>query len=254
MTAPESIESAGPTVDQAIEQGLAQLGLSRDDVEVEVLDEGSRGLLGLGARDALVRLTPRPVVAPGPPPQPVRAKPRTQRRAGAAEAELTPTPEEAEDVDVARGALQDLLDHMRVKATIKARRAEPSSEDDAPPWVLDIQGQDLGILIGRRGETLNALQYITRLICNRELQRRANIVVDVQGYKSRREVALRNLAERMAGEAYRRARTVTLEPMPPNERRIVHLALRDDPHVTTESVGVGDKRKVTIIPVDRPRR
>jgi spoIIIJ-associated protein len=109
-------------------------------------------------------------------------------------------------------------------------------------------------LIGRRGETLNALQYITRLICNRELQRRANIVVDVQGYKSRREVALRNLAERMAGEAYRRGRTVTLEPMPPNERRIIHLALRDDPHVTTESVGVGDKRKVTIIPVDRPRR
>jgi spoIIIJ-associated protein len=244
MTAPESIESVGPTVDQAIEQGLAQLGLSRDDVEIEVLDEGSRGLLGLGSRDALVRLTPYSVVAPG----------RTQRRAGAAEAELIPTPEEAEDVDVARGALQDLLVHMRVKATIHVRRAESSSEDNAPPWVLDIQGQDLGMLIGRRGETLNALQYITRLICNRELQRRANIVVDVQGYKSRREVALRNLAERMAGEAYRRGRTVTLEPMPPNERRIIHLALRDDPHVTTESVGVGDKRKVTIIPVDRPRK
>jgi spoIIIJ-associated protein len=147
-----------------------------------------------------------------------------------------------------------LLDHMRIEATIHVRRAEPSSEDDTPPWVLDIQGHDLGILIGRRGETLNALQYITRLICNRELQRRANIVVDVQGYKLRREATLRSLAERLADDARRRSRVVTLEPMPPNERRIIHLALRNNPHVTTESVGMGDKRKVTIIPVGQARR
>jgi spoIIIJ-associated protein len=104
------------------------------------------------------------------------------------------------------------------------------------------------MLIGRRGETLTALQYITRLIASRELQRRANIVLDVEGYKSRREQMLRRLANRMADQAIQLGRTVSLEPMPPYERRIVHLALRDHPEVTTQSVGEGDRRKVTIIP------
>jgi spoIIIJ-associated protein len=130
---------------------------------------------------------------------------------------------------------------------MEVRRAEPSSDEEGdPPWVLDIQGEDLGVLIGRRGDTLNALQYITRLIVSREIQRRANFVIDVQGYKTRREVTLRKLALRMADEARYRQRMVKLEPMPPNERRIIHLALRNDPTVYTESEGMGDKRKVTI--------
>ena len=114
--------------------------------------------------------------------------------------------------------------------------------------MLQIRGRDLGMLIGRRGETLAALQYITRLIASRELQRRANIVLDVEGYKSRREQMLQKLAKRMANQALQMGRTVSLEPMSPYERRIVHLTLRDHPDVSTQSVGEGDRRKVTIVP------
>jgi spoIIIJ-associated protein len=106
----------------------------------------------------------------------------------------------------------------------------------------------MNVLIGRRGETLAALQYITRLITSRRLQRRANIVVDVAGYKSRRSQQLRKLALRMADQAAQEGRTVTLEPMPPHERRIVHLTLRNRDDVTTRSIGEGEGRKVTIVP------
>jgi spoIIIJ-associated protein len=105
------------------------------------------------------------------------------------------------------------------------------------------------VLIGRHGETLNALQFITRLVCSRKLQRRANIVIDVEGYKSRRESTLRRLARQKAEQATRQGRTITLDPMPPNERRIIHITLRDDQNVETESVGMGDQRRITIIPV-----
>jgi spoIIIJ-associated protein len=106
------------------------------------------------------------------------------------------------------------------------------------------------MLIGRRGKTLAALQRITRLIVGRELESRARLVVDVGGFKARREKSLRRLAHQVAEQAVRTGRTVVLEPMPPNERRAIHLALRDHPHVTTQSVGEGDRRKVTVIPQD----
>jgi len=138
---------------------------------------------------------------------------------------------------------------MGINARIDVFRATAAIEEEGePPWVLDIQGRDLGVLIGRHGETLDALQYIARLIISREMQGRANIVLDVEGYKTRREVALRKLAQTMAAQARQMGRTMTLEPMPPNERRIIHITLRDDDTVTTESVGTGDQRRVTIVP------
>jgi spoIIIJ-associated protein len=153
----------------------------------------------------------------------------------------------AEDAKVGSDTLQELLSYLKIDAKIVAKTSHP--EDDEPQhWTLEIQGQELGALIGRRGETLAALQYITRLIASRDLERRAHIVIDVEGYKSRRESILRRLARRMAEQAIQRGRTVSLEPMPPHERRIIHLALRDNPNVTTESVGEGDRRKVTIVP------
>jgi spoIIIJ-associated protein len=225
---PEPIEVAGATKEEAIEDGLAQLGLTINDVIIEILDEGSRGMLGVGSRDAHVRLVP--LRAPRPP----RAE----------------VGDEGE-VDTARDVLEELLNRMAIHASVHVHQAEPHGPDELSPWVLDVQGGDLGVLIGRRGETLNALQYITRLITSREIQRRADIVVDVQGYKTRREDTLRKLAHRMADEARRRGRTMTLEPMSPYERRIIHISLRDDDTVTTESVGEGDRRRVTIIPVRR---
>ena len=153
------------------------------------------------------------------------------------------------EVEVAVAVVQDLLSRMQIDAQIAVNRAEASDANDgSPPWILDILGRDLGVLIGRHGETLDALQYIARLIISRELQARANIVLDVEGYKTRREVSLHKLAHNMAAQAREMGRTMNLEPMPPNERRIIHIALRDDPTVTTESIGEGDKRRVTIIP------
>jgi spoIIIJ-associated protein len=151
-----------------------------------------------------------------------------------------------EEAVLAREAIADILNHMDIDASITI---DPTNvEDPDAPWILDVRGQNLGGLIGKGGSTLDALQYITRLIVSRQLQRRVDVVVDVAGYKERRAESLRKLAERMARQATKMNRTVTLEPMPPNERRIIHMTLRSNNDVTTESVGQGNRRRVTIVP------
>ncbi len=151
-------------------------------------------------------------------------------------------------LEQARSVLQDLLALMQVRADVAAAYGQADPEAEGPVIVLDIQGEDLDPLIGRRGETLAALQYIARLILAKQFARNVDLVVDVQGHKQRREDQLRRMARRMAEQAAQRQRVMTLEPMPANERRIIHLELREHPDVTTESVGDGDRRKVTIIP------
>jgi spoIIIJ-associated protein len=166
--------------------------------------------------------------------------------------EEVPESELSDEVKVARDVLAELLEKMSVKGHIAVRRVESTREDDrdkeGAPWLLNVTGTDLNALIGRRGETLASLQYITRLISSRQLQRRANIIIDVESYKSRRSQMLRGLALRMADQAVQQKRTVALEPMPPHERRIIHLTLREREDVSTRSVGEGDARKVTIVP------
>jgi len=291
MNESRSIEASGPDIESAITRGVTELGVSRDEVMIEVLEEPGRRLLGLGARQAKVRVTviKAPATpAPPPPSSRIESRPETPRpparpaqaqtapevptvapvpaaapaarppKAAASESNFdededwsdsSPISAEdlAEDATVGADTLRELLTHLEIDAKVVARAAK-SESDEAQHWTLEIQGRDLGALIGRRGETLAALQYITRLIASRDLERRANIVIDVEGYKARRETMLRRLAKRMAEQAIQRGRTVLLEPMPPHERRIIHLALRDNPEVTTESVGDGDHRKVTIIP------
>lgn len=226
----------GETVDAAIAAGLAALRLPREAVEIEILDEGSRGILGIGARMARVRLTP--LAAPETIPAPTS----------------TPTPPvllvapESPAHEVARSILEDLLHHMGYSVEIQVRLAEPATDGEMAAFVLNIQTAGADTLIGPRGETLAALQHILRLLVNRKMGQMVNLVVDVQGYKQRREQYLCRLAERMASQAVRSGRTVYLEPMPPYERRIIHLALRDRPDVTTQSVGEGNRRRVTIIP------
>jgi spoIIIJ-associated protein len=229
-----AVEVQAPTVEEAISRGLEELNVDRDEVDVEVLREGSRGVLGLGAKEAHVRLTLTPQVHEEPEEEIERI-------------EEAYSQERLEQV--VQETLEELLTRMQVRAQVVIRRdAETSAQEDAPPVVLDVLGDDLGVLIGRRGETLAALQYVTRLIVSREMQRWVDLVVDVERYKVRRERSLRQLAERMAERVALSHQPVALEPMPPHERRIVHIALRDHPIVTTESVGRGDARKVTIIP------
>ena len=156
------------------------------------------------------------------------------------------------DADVAMIAvdlLQGMLDRMDVRATAEAveyRGVLDVGQD--PPLVINIEGDDLGILIGRRAETLAAIQYLTRLMVNHKTHRWINLVVDVEGYKARREDQLVKLAERMADRAATTGKPVTLEAMPARERRIIHITLREHPKVFTESAGEGEHRKVTIIP------
>lgn len=153
-----------------------------------------------------------------------------------------------EEIAIGKVVLNELLERIDVRARIIVKRSQADDQTGRAPWILDVYGGLANRLIGRRGETLAALQYITRLITSRELQRRSDVIVDVESYKSRRAQQLHALAIRMAGEAVEAKRTMTLEPMPPHERRIVHLALRGHPDVETRSIGEGDARKVTIVP------
>jgi|SRR5579859_7634000 len=155
------------------------------------------------------------------------------------------------ELEQARSTLQDLLEHMQVRAEVVAGYGQKDPEAEGPVIVLDVRGDDLDPLIGRHGETLTALQYITRLILSKQFSHNVDLVVDVQGHKQRREEQLRRMARRMAEQAADRQRVMSLEPMPANERRIIHLELRDHPDVTTESIGDGDRRKVTIVPKKR---
>ena len=246
-----SIETSGESVQSAVEAGLAQLGVSRDQVEIEVIREGSRGVLGIGVRDALVRLTeievdleverePAPELDPEPEIDP--------------EPELDPEHEphsqfsQEEILELARDVLAELLEKMQIKAEIHTRVSVPKYPDDSSSLVLDLHGDDLGFLIGRKGETLAAIQHLVRLIVNKVVQERTHLVVDVEGYKVRREEALKKLALRIADQVTRRSRMIALEPMNAYERRIVHVSLRNHPTVMTESVGEGPRRKVTIVP------
>lgn len=260
------------SVDEAVLKGLRELGLSRDEVDVEVIRPGSRGLLGLLGEEAVVRVTLRSLAVTREAPPEVREV--KARSAVAEEHYVAPTPAPAAEMDfeepaeaplaatspdlipadavedVARmGAetLQSLLDHMGLSAQVT--RETPTEAGVEPTAVLlNITGDDLGVLIGRQGETLRDLQFVTCLMVSRHTQHWPNLVVDVEHYKSRRQKTLVDLAKRMADRVRTSGQPISLEPMPPHERRFVHLALRDDPDVFTESTGQDEKRKVVILP------
>jgi len=217
-----SLEISAPTVEAAIQKALEQLGVSREKAEVIVVKEGKSGILGLGAEEAVVR---------------VRS--------------LMMEPEErSEIVGVAREALESLLVRMGVEASVVSEVEPPLEQGTEASEVITINvtGDDLGILIGRRGQTLAALQHMVRLIVAHQIKARVPIVIDVEGYKQRRYSALQALAGRMAEQVKERQKQFALEPMPAYERRIIHLTLADDPDVITESTGMGEVRKVVIMP------
>jgi spoIIIJ-associated protein len=220
----EANEFSGKTLEEAIEKGLAQLGLVREAVSIEIVREGSRGLWGLGGEDAVVRLTP------------LALSPVSETESAAPLSDLQST---------ARQVLETLLRGVGVPSRVEALPALPSEERTA--FVLNIVGDDLGVLIGRRGETLRDLEYLTRLLVAQKTDKQSRFVVDVEGYRTRRERVLRELAKRMAERVEVSRQPITLEAMPPNERRIVHLALRDHPSVRTNSIGEGDHRRVMIL-------
>ncbi|MGH2355913.1 MAG: RNA-binding cell elongation regulator Jag/EloR, partial [Chloroflexota bacterium] len=250
-----TVEVSAKSVDEAVSRALEQLGCTRDEAEVEVLHPGSPGrLLGFGAEPARVRVTlpaeglAGQIVAgaAGAPAFPV------QEAEAAAEAEAAEVEEAAEaahegtlagDADFARLMLAELLDRMGIGEL----RVEVVSSD---PLQLNIRGGDVADLIGRRGENLRALQFVLSLMLNKQLRRHVRVIVDADGYRARREELLMGMAQRFAHRVRATRQPMQLEAMPPNERRIIHLALTDDPDIATESIGEGDARRVVI----KPRR
>lgn len=263
-----SLEVIAPSVEEAIAQGLSDLGLSEEAVEIDVLDPGSRGLFGLGSRQARIRLTVKSKQAPESKPEsktqlePHPAELESEDEISEPEEdseslfELEPARPETKleldqdelDLDVAEDVVRELLSRMKISAQVEAQYVEPDDAQSRIPLQVDIYGKDLSILIGPRAETLNALQYIAGLIIGKELGRSVPLVIDVEGYRARRSRQVRQLAKRMAEQAVKTGRRQALEPMPASERRLVHIELRNHPQVTTESVGEEPRRKVTIIP------
>jgi spoIIIJ-associated protein len=327
----ESIEASGKSVDEAVQQALMRLGKRRDEVEITVLQEPSRGAFGLGSKEARVRVSTRPgnvgaVITPemadailGPEdsypgkelyedegedegeyeegdeeefdeeeeefdeeefdeeeeefdeeefdeeeeeeeeePAPVLNLPGAAdfapellselENGSVAEGEMqdVETPSR-EDVDITVEVLQNILQYMNIRANVQVRSASPLT--------LNIQGinENLGLLIGRRGETLAALQLLVSLIVGHRTKHRMRIIVDAENYRERREANLRSLAMRVAQQVRNYRRSIALEAMPPHERRIVHIALSESKDISTESIGEGDARRV-VISLKRPSR
>lgn len=289
----DSYEYTAPTVDEAVALGLQELGLRREDVEVEVVRKGSRGILGIGRTDAIVRLTPKPrpterpdekippqaaapmqttaPVTPTPapemptaeaPPLPTEEAPTAEAEAEEPPADTTaavqeePTPAQSEEEglpapqeigELAQDFLSEMLALMGIRAQVELHFVEPD-EGDEPVIRLNVVGDNLGMLIGRHGETLNQVQYLIRLMVNQRIHRWVPLLVDVNDYREERAERLQRLALRLADQVMASGRGVALEPMPAADRRQIHLALRDHPHVYTESIGEGDRRKVRILP------
>ena len=240
-----SLEVIATDVDEALEIAAEELNLSEDQFDVQVLDEGSKGLFGMGSRKKRFKLTLHGSSTS------VEDKPEEPEIptevSSTLEAEMD-LDEDAETIRITKETVVELLQRMDVEAEVIAVWGQADAPGKIRPLFVDIKGDDLSLLIGRGGETLSAFQYITRLIVGKELKRPVAILIDVEGYRARRERQLQQLARRMASQAVETSRTTSLEPMPANERRIIHIELRDNPDVETESVGEGHRRKVTIIP------
>lgn len=205
----EELEITAKTVEQAIEEAERQLGISRDQFEVEVVRESKSGVLGVRGKEAVIRVNP-----------------------------LAPAEEDV--VRVATEVLDTLLRLMGITARVEVL-------SDEIPIALNIEGDDLGILIGRRGQTLASLGHIAKLVVAARLKAWMPLNVDVAGYKKRRQDSLQRLALYLAEQVKSRHRAITMEPMPPAERRVIHLSLADHPDVVTNSIGEGENRKVVIL-------
>jgi len=304
----ESVEASGKSIEDAILQALAKLGRNRDEVDIQVLQEPSRGNRGMGVREARVRVfvtagspggrqgahehghdqgaLALPGLADATPPEgfgEADEEPAYAEQGAYGDEEdyyeeyaeyagpggpaappappllLTPLrdalPEDASIEELAVVALQTILGHMDMAAAIEvAEPIDPEAEDE--PLTLNIRApsdQVLSLLIGRRGETLAALQLLVNLVVAKQTGHHERIVVDAEGYRQRREDNLRSMAQRIAAQVRRSGAPVTLEAMPPNERRIIHMTLAELPDVATESTGEGDQRRVVVSPKRAPR-
>lgn len=250
MSPANRIEVQAKTVEEAVRLALAQLNRRDDQVQVEVLREPTGGIFGFGAEDAVVRVTALEADEEDDEGADEFDEEDEEYEDDLEEDEAAPESDLDELATVARETLEELLGTMGIAArvSVRDRRLLYLADDDPPTTALDVNGRNLGVLIGRKGETLAALQYIVNLMVNKQMGEWTRVLIDVEGYRRRREESLEGLAQRIAYRVAQSRRAVTLEPMPPNERRVIHMVLRDNPDVSTESSGEGETRKVTIMP------
>ena len=273
------IDMTGKTEDEAIRRALEQLGLERDDVSVEILERAKSGFLGIGGSPATVRVSyddgqpepkPEPVkpepksAAPKAEKKPVycaevlqkevRAREKQEREAKRGERRAEPKAEKAprepvvlgeeirdEKSEQIRTFLSGLLEHMDAKAEVKVYEVEKNR------YKVILEGEKLGALIGRRGETLDAIQQLTNYSINRGGEsKRARVQIDAENYREKREESLERLAQKVAGKVVKYRRNVTLEPMNAYERHVIHTALQDTQYITTFSIGTEPNRRVAV--------
>jgi len=257
-----TLEIIAPTVEEALSQGLADLGLTAADVSVEVLDSGGKGFLGMGKRQVRVRLTVNSELNTEPlehskenrqvedksksAPPDISASPAGPSPAPVKKSEST-DPEDKPLLELSEEVVSKLLELMHLNAQVSARYDDPDREGRKSVYV-DVTGKDLGVLIGRRGKTIDAFQRIAALIVSKEMSRWVRLSIDVEGHRSRREKQLRGMAKKMAQQVIKNGRRQSLEPMSASERRIVHMELQNSPDVKTNSIGEDPQRKVVIEP------
>ena len=216
-----TIQMTGKTVEEAIEIALRELDADRGEVEIDVISRGKAGVFGLGSEPAKVKVS---------------------------KVVVSSSNKEDSSVDIigaARETIDELISLMDVDVMCNLRQAD-SKEVGGP--LFEIEGDDSGLLIGRKGETLRSLQFMVRFLVSRKTGERANLSVDVEGYDDRRRQSLSNLANRVAQRVVKTGRSIELEPMNPRERRLVHITLAESGDVYTESSGIGEGRRVVILP------
>lgn len=242
----KAIEKTGKTVDDAIATALNELHLNKEDVMIEILTRGSKGILGFGVKEAKVRVTYNQEEQPKEDEKSPTMMPQNQDMIKNIEA-VSESQDDNAIKEVEQKAiqfLQQFLNEMHIEGTIKIIKKNTSM------LTIGLEGKNMGILIGRKGETLDAIQYLVNIIANKGRQNYIKILIDTENYRAKREAALKNLVFEMSQKVKQSHKPVILEPMNPYDRRIVHSTLQDDPFVKTYSEGKDPFRKVIIIPND----
>lgn len=238
-----STEKRAKSIDEAIELALTELNVARDKAEIEILQEPAKGFLGIGGKDAIVKVTAEvagdaPVKA-----EPKKSAPKAKRQKVSGGVYVSESPAEN-----AKNFISDILTAMGLEVTVTA-------DFDGEMVNVNLDGENMGVVIGKRGDTLDSIQYLTSLVVNQRSEDYIKVSIDTENYREKREEALIALAKRLAGKVARTGKKFALEPMNPYERRIIHSSLQDNEDVTTFSVGQEPYRKVVIAPKNpRPQQ
>lgn len=245
----KTLEKSGKTEEAAVAAALEELGLDRDDVSVEIVERAKSGFLGIGASPAVVRVqyeapdeeleTVAEAAAESPAAAPAEAQP--------AAAPAAPAADEPESYARIRAFVSGLLEHMGIQAEIEITARDNGGVN------VNLSGSNMGAVIGRRGETLDAIQHLTNYAVNRGSDKHMHISVDAESYRAKREESLVRLAEKMAAKAIKYKRSMALEPMNSYERHVIHTALQDYEGVTTSSTGTEPNRRV-VVSYEKPQR